>query len=206
MGKNMKDITGIRFGKLVAIRKDNAKGKEKWLCICDCGKEKAVDGFYLRTNHTRSCGCLRYESKKSTHGLSKSPLYHIYMTMKARCGNPNNHKYARYGGRGISICNEWTSDFMTFYNWAIINGFKQGLSIDRINLDGNYTPENCKWSTPKEQARNTSTNRNIAFLGKTKCLQEWANEMGIKRETIAMRLNKGWSIGDTFNTPLRGNG
>ena len=148
MGK-LKDLAGVRFGRLVAIERgpNDPKGRTVWKCRCDCGNEKYILATSLTQGLTKSCGCLR-------HGLRHTRLYTIWTHMQQRCENPNHNRYHLYGGRGISICPEWRNDFCTFYNWAMQHGYEETLTIDRINPDGNYEPQNCRWATVSEQNRN----------------------------------------------------
>ena len=124
------------------------------------------------------------------HGAKHTRLYKVWCAMRERCNNPHNKRYARYGGRGISVCNEW-DDYRAFREWAEMNGYADGLTIDRIDTDGNYEPSNCRWATRAEQNRNYSRNRMITFNGITMCLTDWADKYGIKRATLAFRLNSG---------------
>jgi len=154
------DLTGKRFGRLLVMSQSIIYGNRKqikWDCICDCGNKKTINGESLKNGHSKSCGCFRKEcSPNITHGLSKSRIYRIYRHMINRCYNKNVDNYYLYGARGIVVCAEWM-DFDNFYNWAISNGYKEDLSIDRINVNGIYEPSNCKWSSNNEQARNKRT-------------------------------------------------
>lgn len=174
---------------------------EYYLCECECGKKAIIEKNRLKTGRTKSCGCLRKEiiSKiKGTHHLTKTRIFRIWDCMKTRCLNKNYTYFKHYGGRGITICDEWKNDFMSFYNWAINNGYKENLTIDRINNDGNYEPSNCRWVTMKEQNRNQSKNKFITYRGKTLCLTDWAKLIGIGKSSLKYRLNCGWSMDNIF--------
>lgn len=152
-------MIGKRFGKLTVI---SAAGRSPrryilWKCRCDCGRETIVSSHNLRSGNTQSCGCRLRERTRMLNfvtGQYKSRLYRIWTCMKTRCYNPNTPQYKDWGGRGITMCDEWRHNFKSFYDWSMSNGYNEHLSIDRINNDGNYEPSNCKWSTAKEQANN----------------------------------------------------
>lgn len=167
------DLTGQRFGRLTVIsRAENTKdGKARWLCECDCGNKTIVTTDSLKSGHTYSCDCLRRErsalalskiASKQTgsknpaykHGCTGSKLYHVWAEMIQRCTNVNHRRYRDWGGRGIKVCDEWLKDYACFQEWALAHGYKQGLSIDRINNDGNYEPSNCRWVTTIIQNQN----------------------------------------------------
>ena len=161
-------LEGRRFGKLVVLSRAErpAHFKQKrlyWLCQCDCGNTTIVSGSNLVTNGTVSCGCGRRESKAKTHGFAShkkyDKLYHTWNGIKYRCYNPKSKDFKNYGQRGIRMCEEWLRDFMAFRNWALENGFAENLTIDRIEVDGNYEPSNCRWITVAEQNRNKTTTR-----------------------------------------------
>ena len=204
----LKDLTGQRFGRLTVVTraKNTKNGQCRWLCKCDCGKEKIVRTTHLTSGKIKSCGCLLIDilkEKKSIHGMTNTKLFYIWGGIKARCYNKNNKQYKYYGARGIIVCDEWKNDFVSFYNWAMANGYKEHLSIDRIDFNGNYEPTNCRWTTNKEQQRNKSNNRFITYKNETKILTDWCNELNISIATMSARLKK-LSIEKAFTTPIRG--
>lgn len=199
------DLTGQRFGRLTVIKRDGTiYGQASWLCICDCGKSVVVRGYCLRKGETRSCGCLAAELAQKrliTHGATKTRLFKIWSNMIARCYKPYHKSFKDYGGRGISICDEWLHSFAKFQGWAIANKYADNLSIDRINVNGNYEPSNCQWLTMKEQGQNRRTSRIITINNCSKTLSEWADKYGIIPETIARRIKAGWSEEKAITTP-----
>lgn len=204
-----KDLTGKRFGMLSVIKRSDERSNKKayalWDCICDCGNKKTVPSMYLQNGHTTSCGCLSKESRRRISGfnVSKHPIYKKYQGMIYRCENKNARNYKNYGGRGISICDEWRNDFMSFYNWSINHGYKKGLTIDRIDVDGNYTPDNCRWVDNNVQANNKTNSRFLECDGKTLTVAQWSKETGISQGTINTRINAlGRSVEDALKTPV----
>ncbi len=200
------DITGQKFGRLTVLYRINRpahiKSKNAWYrCLCDCGNYKDVCSKHLRSGAVKSCGCYNVEHA-TKHGLSRTRLYRIWALMKDRCTNVNCPTYSCYGGRGITFCDEWKS-FENFHDWAINNGYKDLLTIDRIDVNGNYEPSNCRWSTMKEQGRNRRNNRNITINGKTMCLSEWCEIYGIDFYTVMSRLKRGWDYEKAITTPIR---
>ena len=196
------DLTGKRFGRLTVTERVNNTKRTSWKCMCDCGGVKIVVGDNLTSGKVRSCGCLRKEVSavlvrsisKTTHGQSKTRLYKIWAAMKDRCYNEHNAEYRNYGARGITVCQEWLSDFEPFYRWSIGNGYKAGLSIDRIKGFEGYSPENCRWATPKVQGNNTRRNHLLEYKGEVHTIAEWAEIKGIKYNTLNGRIYKGWSV------------
>ena len=207
MGKVI-DLTGQKFGKLTVIKLvKRANDKHRyWLCKCECGKYSEVRQDALTRNKTHSCGCLIGEVAKqlyTKHNLCYSRLYKIYQGMKMRCYNPKNPRYNVYGARGITICEEWLSDFMVFYNWAINNGYSDELSIDIINVNGNYEPNNCRWATSKMQGRNTTRNHLIKYKGQKKTISDWAILYNIPQSVLGARIRLNWDIEKALNTPVK---
>lgn len=197
------DLTGQRFERLtvVGLSEDKGKGKKpvtKWICRCECGKITTVKGGNLISGTTVSCGC-----KKRRHGLAnKERLYQTWKNMRQRCSNPNRHDYKRYGGKGVSICREW-DEYTSFRRWALSSGYDDTLSIDRIDVNGNYCPENCRWVDMGVQANNTSRNHIIELNGIKKTMAEWSEELGLSYSAIQHRLERGWSAEEALTTPQR---
>ena len=201
------DMTGRKFGLLTVVRPDpDAKNwKTKWICQCDCGSVRSVYTYNLKNGHTKSCGCESARKRlaaRTTHNKSKTRLYRIWAKMKARCTYPGDRAYNEYGGRGITVCDEWLS-FEPFESWSVCNGYSSELTLDRVNNDLGYSPDNCRWATPKQQANNTRKNRVIEYNGISRTLAEWANVTGIRSATIAHRLNVGWSVEDALRKEVR---
>ena len=168
------DITGKKFGNLTAIKKIDSK---YWLFRCTCGKEKKIKKTNVVCGVTKSCGCLWYNSValgNKKHGMSKTRLYECWRDMRNRCYLKTRYDYYGYGGRGISVCEDWKNNFEPFMNWALNNGYKDNLTLDRIDVNGNYCPENCRWSTKKEQAINRRTTVFVEYNGEKHSLKDWA--------------------------------
>lgn len=191
------DLTGLRFGRLAVIERaeNSADGRARWLCKCDCGQSKVVLGEHLKKGRTKSCGCAKSESSSKRfrkHGWRNSKLYRIWSSMKDRCNNSACRAFDDYGGRGIRVCHAWQDDFSIFQQWALLNGYKEGLSIDRTDNDKGYFPENCRWTDKKTQGNNKRNCRYITHDGQKRTVAEWSDVTGIPHETLLYRLNKGW--------------
>ena len=198
------NLTGKRFGRLLIqeYSHTNKHRKAVWKCLCQCGKTVIVNGSSLRNGRTKSCGCFRSERSMEAnikHGLSKSRLYSVWALMKDRCLRKKSNAYKNYGGRGISICEEWLG-FKPFMEWALTNGYQENLTIERKDNNDNYCPENCTWILKSEQAKNSRNLKFIIFNGEKKFLAEWAKIIGIDRRTISARLKRGWSIKKALTT------
>ena len=197
------NIIGIKFGRLTVLKEiEKNKNLRTFECVCECGNKKIVFKKYLKNGETKSCGCLKKEYLKNKtiglkHGMSRTKFYKMYDSIKKRCLNKNNKDYKNYGGRGIKICEEWLNKengFINFYNWSMENGYKEGLSIDRINNNGNYEPKNCRWITNKEQQRNTRNNVFLTYKGETHCLAEWAEILNLTHSCIKGRHSRNLPI------------
>ena len=206
------DLTGQRFGRLVVIKRvENAKNKHpQWLCKCDCGNFKKVRGNSLRAGLIVSCGCYAREQRllgTTKHGFARTKLNYRYDGMISRCYNPKDKYYPNYGGRGIKVCDEWLNDSRKFYIWAIENGYDEDASymkctLDRIDVNGDYSPENCRFVDIKTQCNNRTSNHLITYNGETHNLVYWANKIGINRATLARRLKLGWTVAEALTTPI----
>lgn len=190
----LKDLTGEKFGRLTVLKRhgSNKKGQAMWMCECECGNIKIVNGSNLRTGHVMSCGCLNKELAKERfikHNLRYTKIYNVWRDMKYRCENKNNPQYKDYGGRGISVCDEW-HDFNKFYNWAIENGYDEKLSIDRINNNEGYNPSNCRWTNAKIQSNNKRNNLIVDINGEKYTVAQLSEKTGIGYEKLRLAYHK----------------
>ena len=194
-----KDIIGKRYGSLVVLgfsdKRD--KGNHKYLvCRCDCGNEKVISMTHVRSGASKSCGCgvVKTTIKRSTtHNGTHTRIYHIWLGIRRRCYNPNDFSYRYYGARGIKMAEEW-SDFSTFREWSKTSGYSDNLTIERIDVNGDYCPSNCKWITLEEQARNKRTNRLVTINGVTKLMTDWLKDSNVSTTQVYWRLRHGWDI------------
>ena len=205
----LKNLRGQKFGRLLVL---DPVGRDKqgyvlWKCKCDCGNWKIASSKYIGQG-TYSCGCLNKErrlAKVTRHGMSRSRLYTVYCSMWQRCTNPNAHEYENYGGRGIKVCDEW-KDFNAFAEWALANGYNDAIesrkyapTLDRIDVNGDYEPSNCRFVTMKIQQRNRRSNRLITHNGETHCMSEWAEIAGVPYGTFIKRIYAGWPMESALN-------
>lgn len=200
------DLSGKTFGKLTVIKEAGSKkdGRMDWLCQCACGNITYADTHELKRGHKKSCGCAKIETlteRSTRHGLSKTRIYNVWCSMKDRCFNKKCKEYRAYGGRGIVICEEWLNDFMSFYAWAIESGYKDDLTIERIDVDGNYEPDNCTWTTIEKQAINKRNTIRIIYSGKKTPLSEACRMEGFNYHTAVGRYYKGVRDEDLFAPP-----
>lgn len=203
------DLTGQRFGRLIIIQRveNDKRGNSRWLCLCDCGKEKIIRSSHLRSGAIKSCGCLLKEKTRqrfTKHGHNRigkiTSTYGSWQSMKQRCTNPNYIDYHNWGGRGIKICKRW----MKFSNFLEDMGeCPPGLTLDRKNNNKNYCKSNCGWATRLQQMRNMRSNHLITYNGKTQTLIEWSEEVNIKAPTIRKRLKLGWSVERTLTVSVQ---
>ena len=201
MGKTTKQcMVGRKYGVLTdmsEIELRNKNGHILYNVKCDCGKEKQVLGASLRSGASKSCN--KCKTLTGSHGMWKSREFSIWGSMKDRCYNPNNLRYKNYGGRGIKVCDRWKNSFKNFY---LDMGDSVGLSIDRINVNGDYESSNCRWATSKTQARNRTNNKVYTYLEETLCMSEWCEKLNISTSTFNNRVLRGWSIEKIINTPI----
>ena len=212
------DMLGKKFGRLTVIALHRLDKGKYWLCQCECGgitlKRTGDLNWSIKKRRKIGCGCTRKESIKKAaeasrqvntkHGLNHSKLHYMYDNMRKRCYRPGTNRYERYGGRGIGICDEWRNDRSEFYRWALENGWQEGMSIDRINVDGHYSPSNCRFIPIGRQSSNTSRNRFLCWRGRKQTVSDWARELGIRSSALQHRVDRGWSLDRIFTQPFRG--
>lgn len=195
---------GQIFNRLTVLKEvEKRDGKRYFKCICECGNSGEYRLISMRAGKIKSCGCLRSEQNRTvaiTHGKRNTRLYSIWHSMKQRCFNPNNLKYEFYGERGVSIYKKWVDSFELFYNWAIQNGYSNNLTLDRIEVNGNYEPSNCRFISMKEQSRNKRNNVFIEFNGEKLCVVDWAKKLQISNSAMQKRL-KNWTLEKALTEP-----
>ena len=197
------DLTGQTFGRLTVLeRVVRNKHYATWLCKCSCGKNKVVRSCHLRSGVVVSCGCYQKEiasKTKKTHGETKTRLYNIWHGMKRRCYKEYDEFYHLYGGRGISVCDEWKNSFESFRDWALEHGYSDKLSIDRIDVNGNYEPSNCRWATQREQCNNTNHNKIVEYHGEKGVCESMCRKLNVNQTTIRSRMKNGYSFEDAVD-------
>lgn len=224
MQKRRTDLTGMRFGRLEVIKFDHYLYRKKpngyeyrvktWLCKCDCGTFKVVGHSELTSGNTKSCGCYMREHQHAFIKQYTKPLKHprthrlheIWIGMKERCNNPQNNAYEYYGKRGIKVCDEWNNiqtGYDTFFEWALSNGYSPNLTIDRINNDGDYDPQNCRWVNRTEQMSNTRRNVYFDYYGEKLTASQIARLRNCDAKTLLWRLQNGWELEKAINTPKK---
>lgn len=202
-GTRTPDLTGSIFGLLTVLELAgrDKHGRARWRCRCECGEEAIAEAYNLKSGNTTSCGCFHRERQRAAprkHGQRGTPLYQRWKGMLQRTGNPNSPDYPRYGGRGIAVCERW----MSFENFAADMGstFRDGLTLERIDVNANYSPENCTWATRAEQQRNRRNNRTLTWRGQTMILAAWEESLGLKPGRLSDRLRRGWSVERALTT------
>ena len=199
------DLTGQKFGRLTVVRFDHKEnGRKYYLCQCDCGNFKIVSNHSLKSGNTKSCSCLHKEiliqrnKDNRIHHPENERLLRIWRAMLHRCYKETDEHYDYYGGRGIKVCDDW-HDFETFQKWALANGYADNLTIDRLDGNKDYCPENCSWATMTVQNNHKSDTKWLTYKGKTQSLSDWCRELGLDYFRIKARLNSlGWSVKDAF--------
>lgn len=197
------ELEGRRFGRVLVGAW--VPEKMKWSCACDCGKTWLVQSSHLTAGNTTSCGCARADrlsDRMTTHGMSKTPTYKSWCELVARCTNPANHAFSDYGGRGIRVCDRWLTSFESFLE-DMGERPAGDMSIDRIDVNGDYEPDNCRWATRVEQSNNRRNIQLIEFGGRRQTVTQWAAELGMPMKSLYKRIADGWSVERAFTTPIR---
>lgn len=207
MAKRNPIIPGTRFDRMVVLSEIRLRGQPlRALCLCDCGTQKTVVVEHLRSGDTGSCGCKKVDSNKTVpliHGAARrsttNATYIAWLNMKARCYSKNRPDYHRYGGRGIAVCDRWRNSFANFF--ADMGERPSGMTLDRINNNGNYEPGNCQWATRGHQTENREKTRKLTFMGETRTIKEWSKKLGLNRHALRARINRGWSAEAALSKP-----
>lgn len=214
------DLTGQKFNLLTVMYRGpdyvspSGIHQIRWYCQCDCGNPELIlvsgNALKSQTSPIKSCGCLLGHNAKTAHkihGGTYERLYGVWCSMKGRCYCPSNDRYKNYGGRGITVCDEWKNSYENFKKWAMSNGYQPDAprgkcTIERVDVDGNYCPENCVWKTMKEQGNNKTDNHFVEYQGETHTVSEWAQRLGMAYNTLLNRINHGWSVDRAFTEPI----
>ena len=202
----MSTTHGGTFGRWTVLE---SRG-ERWLCQCSCGAVKSVVGRTVRSGASRSCGCLKRDNviaKNTTHGSSNTRLFGVWCAMRKRCENNRDRSWKNYGGRGISVCEEW-HDFAVFQKWALSNGYERGLTIERNDNCGSYDPSNCCFATHAIQSRNTRRNRRVEIFSETKTYADWSKDPRcvVSRRSFERRIVAGWDATEALTLSFRKSG
>ena len=203
-----KEMIGKKFERLTVIEEIGRNNSRAiiWRCKCDCGAETKATTSQLKSGAIKSCGCYQRDilsGKSTSHGMSRTRIYRIWQDAKTRCNNPNTPYYFKYGGRGIKLTEQW-NDFEPFMKWALANGYQDNLTLDRIDVNGNYEPDNCRWITNREQQFNKRTNHYLAFDGKTQTITQWAEELNMNPKTLQARImDYHWLTEKALTTPVK---
>lgn len=210
------DMVGFKTGKITVLeRVGSANGQSTWLCKCECGNTFIQYGGVLRKKKVKSCGCVYRDKEerrklahrtiaKTKHGDCESRLYFVWLDIRRRCSAEYDISYPNYGARGIRVCDEWDNNYLAFKEWAIANGYDENAkrgecTIDRIDVNGDYSPENCRWTTMKEQCKNKRNTVHIVYNGESKTISEWSETTGIPRSAIYARYRYGWTSDEIFS-------
>lgn len=202
-----KDLTGKRFGMLTVLERsaDRGNGRKpvvRWECRCDCGKVFTVNAASLLSGHTISCGCRKVKHGYCNRHKPYERLYETWCNMRRRCNDPANKRWENYGGKGVKVCAEW-NDYSVFRKWALAHGYADNLTIDRIDVNGDYCPENCRFADAKTQANNSTHCHYVEYEGKTYTLSQLAEHLGLTYSTVMHRISRGWSIERIASQPPR---
>lgn len=209
MSKRVPDLTGQQFGRWTVLQYAGRgkHGEIQYKCRCQCGVERILRRSSLTSGNSKSCGCLSRDIARelnTSHGATGTRLYRIWAGIIQRCCNDRKpYEWEKYGGRGITVCDEWRKSFEAFQDWALSNGYRDELTIDRIDNDGPYCPGNCRWATIYEQNNNKRTSKYISFNGETGTLREFADKYGLAYSCLYARLEHGWNISEALFTPSR---
>lgn len=200
----LKNLTNLRFGRLLVLYRTKESKQTRWMCKCDCGNIKSIRSTHLISGKIVSCGCYKKERQilgVTKHGLSKSRIYRIYRNMINRCYWEKQKEFKYWGGKGIIVYDKWKNDFMNFYNWSMNNGYEENLTIDRIDNNKNYEPSNCRWVTAKKQAENLPTVKLYEYNGEINNLFYFAHKYNCEEKLIRGRVSRGWNIKKALETP-----
>ena len=211
----VEDMTGRKYGRLRVLSAapdrilPSGKTERMCLCKCDCGAIKTIRAASLKNGNTKSCGCYRSKCSsermraRAVHGLGGTKIYRVWKCMIDRCQNPNNKSYKNYGLKGVKVCAEW-QDVAVFAEWAHKNGYKDGLTLERVNNNRGYCPDNCIWADRYVQNNHTSRNHLLTYVGKTQTMAQWSRELGISYSAIKTRINRrGWPVEVALATPVK---